>query len=307
MNSDEYLIELSKNGVKDYQEIVDTNNIPRYQISSSKQIRVVRMSERCKNGYIPLHRHTYYEILVVTKSKPNKHSHEIDFISYPFVEGNIYFIYPNQTHKWNIEDYDGEFDGYILNFNESFLLENSSNIKLLLDKLFNPYENIPFLNYKENELEDFFSVLSIFEKEYIKKDQNKKILRALLETLLYYIGELEVDSSKELDSSYQKLHTLRNLIEENYKEEKNSEYYARAMELSSKRLNEIVKKVSGYTVTQLIHNRLLLEAKREMVSQVKTIYQISIDLGFNNPSYFARFFKKYEGVSPKDYSKQMFK
>jgi len=103
------------------------------------------------------------------------------------------------------------------------------------------------------------------------------------------------------------LNILRNLVDENYRYEKNSDFYARKMELSTKRLNEIVKKVSGYTITQIIHNRLILEAKREMVSKDKTIQTISIELGFENPSYFSRFFKKHELITPKEYSKKMLK
>jgi AraC-like DNA-binding protein len=57
----------------------------------------------------------------------------------------------------------------------------------------------------------------------------------------------------------------------------------------------------------MIHKRLILEAKREMVSQSKTIQAISDELGFENASYFARFFKKHEGVSPTVFMEQMFK
>jgi AraC family transcriptional regulator, transcriptional activator of pobA len=57
----------------------------------------------------------------------------------------------------------------------------------------------------------------------------------------------------------------------------------------------------------MIHTRLVLEAKREMVSQNKTIQAISEELGFENPSYFSRFFKKYENLSPKEYSKKLLK
>jgi AraC family transcriptional regulator, transcriptional activator of pobA len=302
-----YIKELFNNGVKDYQKIIDTKFIPNYEITSHKQIRLSIISERCKNANIPIHRHKYFEIVVVTKAKEGEHFHEIDFVEYPLKAGYIYFIYPNQTHKWNIKEYKEEFDGYILNFNEAFLLENGTNIKHLLSKLFNSYENNPYIKYKENEFESFFSLMQIFEKEYNKDIQNNSILRSLLETLLFYMEELKIESNKILDINFQKLTTLKNLIEENYKKEKNSDFYARKMQLSSKRLNEIVKKVSGYTITQMIHTRLVLEAKREMVSQNKTIQAISEELGFENPSYFSRFFKKYENLTPKEYSKKLLK
>ena len=300
----EHLQELHNNGVSD-EDILNTKDIPSYEIISQKQIRLSNIHDRCKNSYIPIHRHKYYEIVIITKSLPGSHSHEIDFIKYPLKAGYIYFIYPNQSHKWNIDNYNNEFDGYILNFTEDFLLENSNRIKTLLSKLFNVFGNIPYLKYEEKKFEAFFSVLEIFENEYNSDRENSAILRSLLETLLYYMEDLKQDSTESIDSNFQKLTKLKNLIEENYKEIKNSDFYAREMELSTKRLNEIIKKVSGYTITQMIHHRLILEAKREMISKEKSIQTISYELGFENPSYFSRFFKKYEKISPKEYSLKM--
>lgn len=286
---------------------MDNKDIPNYQISHERQIRLSLIYDRCGNRNIPTHRHEYYEIIIITHSKDELQTHDIDFISYPLKAGYIYFIYPNQTHKWNFKEYTNQFDGYIINFYESFLLENSNNIKQLLLKLFNPFEANNYLVFNEIKFLKYFPIMNIFEDEYNKKEQNISILKSLLETLLYYMDELKIDSNQKIDTGFQKLTILKSLIEENYKEKKIAEFYAKEMQLSSKRLNEIVKKVSGFTITQMIHNRLLLEAKREMVSQDKTIQEIADALGFENPSYFSKFFKKYEKLTPKEYSSKMLK
>lgn len=286
---------------------MNNNEIPKYDITYKKQIRLSLINERCSNRDIPIHRHKYYEIIIITKTKDEKQSHDIDFISYPLKAGYIYFIYPNQTHKWNIRNYKNEFDGYIINFYEDFLLENNNNLKHLLLKLFNPFEKNNYLKYEENRFLENFPILPIFEKEYNKRNQNIAILKSLLETILYYMDDLKIESTHKIDTSFKKLNLLRNLIEEHYKEKNSAEFYAKKMELSSKRLNEIVKKVSGITITQMLHNRLILEAKREMVSQDKTIQEISVELGFENPSYFSKFFKKHEKLTPKEYSNKMLK
>jgi len=149
--------------------------------------------------------------------------------------------------------------------------------------------------------------MEILETEYKKEQSDYFLLRSLLETLIHYMTSLKPQSIEKLDLNCQRLVDARKYIEQYYKEEKNVEFYARKMELSSKRLNEIFKELLGQTVTQVLHHRLLLEAKRELVSQTKTIQSISDDLGFENPSYFARFFKKNEGSSPTEFLKQMFK
>lgn len=282
-------------------------DIPNYQISYKREIRLSLIHKRCSNKTIPIHRHNYYEIIIVTKTSNIIQTHDIDFISYDLKAGYIYFIYPNQTHKWNFSQYNNEFDGYIINFNEEFLLENNNNIKQLLLKLFNPFEANNYLCFNDKEILKDFPIIQIFKNEYNKSKQNISIIKSLLETLLYYMEELKTESNHKIDVGFKKLTLLRNLIEINYKENRTAEFYAKQMQLSSKRLNEIVKKVSGFTITQMLHNRLILEAKREMVSQEKTIQEISIELGFENPSYFSKFFKKHEKLTPKEYSSKILK
>jgi len=286
---------------------MDIEYIPSYEISHKRQLRISLIKNRCKNGIIPIHRHSYYEIVIITKTKEKNENHEIDFVSYALKAGHIYFISPNQTHKWNYKNYQEQFDGFIINFNEPFILENNNNIKQLLLKLFNSFNTIPYLIYDVEKFKTIFPIMDILLNEYNKEKQNSLILRSLLETLLYYMEELKIDSSQIIDPKFTKLDKLRNLIEENFKQIKDVEFYSRKMDLSSKRLNEIIKKISGITVTSMIHQRVILEAKRQMVSQDKTIQTIAYELGFNNPSYFSRFFKKYENMTPKEYSIKMLK
>lgn len=286
---------------------MEITDIPSYEISYQRQMRLSLIHNRCKNRVIPMHRHHYYEIIIITHVQDELQTHEVDFISYPLRSGDIYFIYPNQTHKWNYKEYKKQFDGYIINFNESFFLEKNNNIKQLLLKLFNPFESSNHLSFDEKKFQDCFPIMNVFENEYNKSKQNISILKSLLETLLYFMEELKVESTHKIDNNFKKLSLLRNLIEENYKEIKYSEFYAKELGLSSKRLNEIVKKVSGFTITQMIHSRLILEAKREMASEDKTIQEIAYELGFENPSYFSKFFKKYENLTPKEYIKKEYK
>ena len=76
------------------------------------------------------------------------------------------------------------------------------------------------------------------------------------------------------------------------------------MNLSPKRLNEITRKMLGKTITQLIHDRILLEAKRELIFSGRSIKEISYELGFEDPAYFSRFFKKQSGFSPTHFRKK---
>jgi AraC family transcriptional activator of pobA len=66
-------------------------------------------------------------------------------------------------------------------------------------------------------------------------------------------------------------------------------------------LNALIKKNTGLTAKESIQNRLLLESKYLLHSTDLTIKEISNQMGFTDPNYFAVFFKKYENTSPTSY------
>ena len=282
--------------------------IPLYNLADNEQVRISRLEEKHVVKYFKTHRHKYYEIVIITSVIEGNYTHNIDFISYPLISGKVYFIAPGQTHAWGTDTYNKEYKGYIITFNEAFLLSGNEVLEQNLFKLFNPLDMNPFLDYNPKELDTTFPTLKIFETEY-RKTENKdfSILRALLESLVFYMANLKFETIPRIDVNCQRLVELRKDIEAFYKSEKSVEFYARRVELSAKRLNEISKEIAGETVTQILHHRLILEAKREIVSGMKTFQQISDDLGFENPSYFARFFKKHEKISPTEFSKNLFK
>ena len=284
-----------------------SSKIPRYDLPDNDHVRVSRLEERHVAKYFPTHRHKYYEMVIISSCEEGDFSHNIDFISYPLTAGRIYFIAPNQAHGWNTKVYNKEYKGYFLTFNEEFLLTGNTNLEQHLLKLFNPLNVDPYIEFEPSKFIETFPTMYLLEEEYKKEKSDYFVMRSLLEKLVHYMARLKSDALGEMGLNCQRLVELGKVIEEHYKEERNVEFYARKLELSAKRLNEISKETSGQTVTQLIHKRLILESKREMVSQSKTIQTISDELGFENASYFARFFKKHEGVSPTVFMRELFK
>jgi len=282
-------------------------DIPSYTLPNRQEMRISRLENKNVVKYFNVHRHKYYEILIITSCSEGLFSHSIDFVSYPLEQGYIYFIAPGQTHEWDVKVYKQEYKGFLITFNESFLLSGNTTLIQTLQKLFSPLNTLPYVCYKENDLREAFNVLKILEIEYKKTSSNFYALRSLLETLLHYTAKLQVQLPKSTDIDSLRLNNLHQEIENHFREEKNVAFYARKLDLSSKRLNEIVKSITGETVTQTIQHRLVLQAKREIVSGVKNIQTISGELGFENPSYFARFFKKHEGLTPTEFSAQLFK
>ncbi|MPZ56839.1 MAG: helix-turn-helix domain-containing protein [Rhizobiales bacterium] len=91
---------------------------------------------------------------------------------------------------------------------------------------------------------------------------------------------------------------LRKLVEEHFRRERLIAFYAKALAMTPDRLNDHVKRATGVTAGHLIRQRVLTEAKRQLVFTNQAIQEIAYDLAFSDPSHFTRFFRKQTGLTP---------
>jgi AraC family transcriptional activator of pobA len=94
------------------------------------------------------------------------------------------------------------------------------------------------------------------------------------------------------------------LIEEHYAEQWSVEQYARTIGITPAYLNVLCRQWAGDSALALIHRRVVLAAKRSLVYTSMTISVVSYTLGFSDPAYFTRFFKRHAGVSPREFRRQ---
>jgi AraC family transcriptional regulator, transcriptional activator of pobA len=91
---------------------------------------------------------------------------------------------------------------------------------------------------------------------------------------------------------------LRRLVDAHFRKERLLSFYAEKLAMTSDRLNDHVKRASGVTAGHLIRQRVLTEAKRQLVFSNQPIHEIAYDLAFSDPSHFTRFFRKVTGMTP---------
>jgi AraC family transcriptional activator of pobA len=91
---------------------------------------------------------------------------------------------------------------------------------------------------------------------------------------------------------------LRYLVEEHFRRERQLAFYAGKLAMTPDRLNDHVKRAAGVTAGHMIRQRVLTEAKRQLVFTNQPIHEIAYDLTFADPSHFARFFRKQTGTTP---------
>lgn len=249
---------------------------------------------------VAAHRHDYYHILFITNGLGQ---HTIDFETYEIKPNAIFFVSPGQVHSLEV---DKDIDGYVITFNSDFYLLNNSVQKLLDYPFFHSLSNTPVI-YLSDEAVEIRDAADDLYKEYQSSEKGREnMLRALLEVFLIrasrlYHHPLASQTPKHL--AYQ-LRKLEALIDTHFKTYKMLDDYAGMMFISSKHLNSLCKKGLNKTVTNLIHDRALLEAKRMLLFTNNSIAEIAFDLGFTNKSYFMKFFKKHTTLTANEYRTQ---
>src|SRR6201999_3490449 len=111
-------------------------------------------------------------------------------------------------------------------------------------------------------------------------------------------GRARVDPLAPTDAT---VVALRTLIEEHSQTERQLSCYAGKLAMTVDRLNDHVKRATGVTAGHLIRQRVLTEAKRQLVFTNAAIHEIAYDLSFSDPSHFARFFRKQTGMTPQEF------
>jgi len=241
------------------------------------------------------HRHNFFEILWFTKEGGE---HIVDFVSYPIEKNKVFFLAPETVHSLNTY----QKEGILIILSKEFLSKLPYFAEDCFIALFNNFSS-PFsfiMNSKEAETGKL--LVKLFFDEYNQNPKNTNLLGSYCHSFLLFFKQIMEKQNNFIPLDQQsRIGRLYIEIEQFYKTEKKVNFYARKLNLSIKYLNDLAKNTLGITVSKLIRNRIILEAKRELRLDEYSIHRIAYNLGYNDPAYFSRFFKKEMGISPKVY------
>jgi AraC-like DNA-binding protein len=191
--------------------------------------------------------------------------------------------------------------GQVLRFSREYLEEDDEEYAVDVFKLFNQSGEPPRLALSAEQDADLHAVLAVLAREQHRPAPSPLILRALLKVVLLYLIRWQQQRFTPQDVQEKRVHHFIQLMDTHYASQTQVAFYARELGVSAKRLNQILLAKLHKTATQIVHERLVLEARRELTAQKHTIKEIAFRLGFEEPSYFARFFKKHTGQSPSQF------
>lgn len=175
--------------------------------------------------------------------------------------------------------------------------------------VFNKLKGLPIITFPKQEqsilkarLEELHSILKTQGSFY--RDRAINTLKAIL----LHAAQFKLQTIKEKAFQQQQQKQLsslvlnfQNLVEETYTQKKDVNFYSNTLGVSSITLNRKVKAELGKTVVQAVNERLAIAARVALRSGQKSIKEVAFDLGFTDPLYFSRFFKKQFGSPPTQY------
>ena len=261
------------------------------------------LGERNYDGIIP-HRHNFYELLVFTEGGG---IHEVDFKNYNTKANSFHFVSPTQVHKLKAN----KSKGFVLCFTNELMYSLLGKNKSFIDNF--PFYNfntcVPFLQLDKKSFLDISQTItaidSVFYSEHLFKQE---IIRSYLHIVLLRIKEFFLQNKKvELSNEFShnpRIISFLSLIDKNYSSQLSIKNYSEKLNVSPNYLNALCKKETGKTAIQLIHERILLEAKRLLYSTNLSSKEISFSLNFEDVSYFNRFFKRNMSLTPLEYRQQ---
>ncbi|MDB5117174.1 MAG: AraC family transcriptional regulator [Mucilaginibacter sp.] len=250
-----------------------------------------------------LQRHNYYTIVWVTKGSGKL---KTDFSDYKFGPGTMFTFSLYQPFMITA---DNDLEGTVLNFHPDFFCIYKHHKEVACNGiLFNNIYEPPFIIIDEKAAANFKMLVEQIRAEI----QNAAL--AQYELLVSYLKIFLITAARLKAEQHPKamqavagskepfiLQNLKDAIEEHYKEKHSAGEYAELLNISTKALAKLARTHFNRTITDMIAERIVIEAKRELYLTNKPVKVIAYELGYDDEYYFSRFFKTKADVSPQLY------
>lgn len=238
-----------------------------------------------------LHRHDFFYLLALQKGI-GKHS--IDFNPYTVCNHSVFFMRPGQVHELTLEV---GSTGYLVAFDTNFYHPSNKESIQFLRKASSPNA----YTLKAAEFQKLQAILRYLFQEYTcQQEGHLEVIKANLGILFIELVRQHPRSLSKGSNPYaqEQLEKLLELLETHIANHKQVSQYADMLHLSLYQLNAITKATLNKTCSELINEHIILEAKRYLLATSNQVNQIAYHLGYEDTSYFIRFFKKHTHYSP---------
>ncbi|MCR5132154.1 MAG: AraC family transcriptional regulator [Prevotella sp.] len=249
-----------------------------------------------------VHAHDYYQLMWFWQGVG---CHHIDFADEVLQSGRIFVVSPGQLHQFKPCE---KTEGIIIQFDDSFFTQEGNKLENIIKyDVFNVFDRPPYYLISDQTADRLRGIAEEIKREALDNDKfaHDQYIHNLVKMFLIILireglrNDHEqiynnsaaclnfVNFRKELDRNYRRCHTVHE--------------YASMLGMSVKTLTNSTLKCSGLAPLKIINNRLIVEAKRMLMSTPKLVKEIAYELGFDDDSYFVKFFRRQVGMLPTEF------
>ncbi len=234
----------------------------------------------------------YLQHAILLAEAPSS-AHAVDLAPHPLPEGRVAFLRPGQVQHF----LGPEVDVTEIHFSAALLDRETADA----------FPRAPHVDPPAPARRRLAALVAQIAWEYDDGDPDWNMIRPLLAALLLALARLSrVHQRPPTPPRHDaRVERLRALIASRCTIQASASDYARHLHLSSKRLNELTRAYVGKTVSQMARETVMIEARRALALSDERIKTISFRLGFEDASYFSRFFRREAGETPSAFRERM--
>lgn len=250
------------------------------------------LTEEAKERFRQPHRKTHYFFMFLLRGIA---PHAVDLQKIILHPQQLLFVLPHQIHQLPpaSESPSNPIEFFKLSFDQHCLSMLPKAFPFLVNPL--QRQHIMFAPAATERMEWIFKMLA---QHLSVKDTPAQLVLTHLDTLLTEINHAYFQQQPEqglMDDKLKKYIDFKLLVEKDLPEQPPVATIARQLGINTTALYNIVTRYAGVSPKAFVNNRLILEAQRKLYYAEGSVKEIAFDLGFNDPDYFSRLFRKVTG------------
>jgi len=249
------------------------------------------------------HRHDFFELIWLTEGAGRL---TCDLKTWTFEPGTLFFAAPGRTHCWQST---ATARGYVFGFKNEYLQPGVSDPGSIAWHLELNLSEKPLLTLAPEHREEMTQLFSTLAREADRQGSAQDcVVRnyglIILTKVRQWLELAATGAGRQVTAQHSLVGRFRQCVAENVPKIVKVGDYAKLLRTSRSQLNRKVNEQIGTTASRVIHDRLLLEAQRLLLHSESTVSEIAYSLHFVDPSYFGRFFRRRQGVTPAEYRRR---
>lgn len=245
------------------------------------------------------HIHDFFQLFLI--QGPAKLMH--DFSDYHVSGVNLFFLSPGQVHT--IYPHDPGMHGTVTSFTQAFFDHHAPPPSMLFElPFFFSAGTAPWFQVPEGEAGRIITLFGDLQREYDADDRGvQEVLRCLLRIIFVEASRLYAARHPVNEATRAALlvRQFQLAVEHHFREWQALAPYARQLGVTVNHLNDVIHEETGHSAGEIIRQRRLLDAKRLLLHSDLSVSEIGYQTGFQDPSYFSRFFRREAGQTPAEF------